>query len=86
MNRQASKLAASARVGAGIFALSILMMSPVQAADSSSLSKDASQVGSAVGSTARKVGQEGEKVGLAVGHAAKKGGEAFWHAVKGGKQ
>ena len=91
-------LIAKAVACAGIFTLASLGLPLAHAANSNgSLSQDAQQAGSAVGSAARGIGHDGKKVGLAVGHegkkvgleighAAKDGGLAFWHAVKGEKQ
>jgi hypothetical protein len=48
-----------------------------------SLKQGAKDVGRAVGTAAREVGQEAKKVGKMVAEAAKEGGQAFKEAVKG---
>ena len=48
-----------------------------------SLKDGARDVGHAVGTAAREVGQGAKKVGKTVGEAAKEGGRAFKDAVKG---
>lgn len=67
---------------AGALALAVIGCSSNDAKEPT-LKDGAREVGHAVGTAAREVGQGAKKVGKAVGEAAKEGGRAFKDAVQG---
>ena len=73
------------RLGAWLWLVTMLVLSPVRAEDSS-FKNGAREAGRATGSAVREVGQGAKQVGKEIGQGVREAGREFRRAVKGEKR